>query len=178
MAKKTVKAEEKKLTAIEQNQIKYNEFIKSLDGKSMDELKEVEKTLIADIDANDKKVGNTTFPLPDGYPEFKANVQYFLNKQKVQWQYALGMLELYDALETPDKEMPYPILDLILMNLGQLTFEGADEWRKVKSMTEYIQPMSDAYSEVKAHTYLLAEEHSALLNKMGIEDPTASNPVK
>ena len=173
MAKKTTKVA---TSPIEENQKKYNEYVASLEGKSTDELKAMEQDLIKLMDENDKKVSDAKFKLPNGYSEFRANVIYFLDKQTVQWQYALGMLELVESLKEDMKEIAYPLFDVIVSNLGQLQFKGVEEWKKVKQMTEYVKPISEEYAVLKAYTYLLAEEHSAILNKLGVNDPNASNP--
>lgn len=173
MAKKTTKVA---VSPIEENQKKYNEYVASLEGKSVDELKAMEQELIKLMDKNDKKVSEAKFALPDGYADFRTNVLYFLDKQTVQWQYALGMLELVESLKEDMKEIAYPLFDVIVSNLGQLQFKGIEEWKKVKQMTEYVKPISEEYAVLKAYTYLLAEEHSALLSKLGVNDPNSANP--
>ena len=173
MTKKTTKVV---VSPIEENQKKYNEYVASLEGKSVDELKAMEQELIKLMDKNDKKVSEAKFTLPDGYADFRVNVLYFLDKQTVQWQYALGMLELVESLKEDMKEIAYPLFDVIVSNLGQLQFKGIEEWKKVKQMTEYVKPISEEYAVLKAYTYLLAEEHSALLSKLGVNDPNSANP--
>lgn len=172
MAKK-----EKELTPFEKNKIEFDKFVKSLDGKSREELLAIEQDLIKEIDAHDTKVGKTSFKVKnaDEMKEASEIVRYFLNKQKVQFNYALGMIELYEAFAPDLKTIPYPVLDAILMNLGQLEYDGYDEWKKIKMFNEFTKSYSDAYTDLKARTYLLAEEHSTLQNKLGLNDPVAAN---
>ena len=61
------------------------------------------------------------------------------------------------------------------MNLGQLQFEGHDEWVKIMKFNEFTKPYSDEYTKLKARTYLLSEEHSSLQSKLGLDDAAASN---
>ena len=101
--------------------------------------------------------------------------RYFLNKQKVQFSYVEGLLQLWDAFNPDLEAIPYPTLDCCLMNLGQLQFEGYDEWVKIMKFNEFTKPYSDEYTKLKARTYLLSEEHSALQSKLGLDDAAASN---
>lgn len=175
MAKK-----EKTLSPLEKNKIEYDKFVKNLEGKTKEELLKIEQDLIKEIDAHDTKVGKTSFKVKnaDEMKEAAEIARYFLNKQKVQFNYAIGMVELYEAFAPDMKTIPYPVLDAVLMNLGQLEYDGYDEWKKILKFNDFTKSYSDAYTELKARTYLLAEEHSTLQNKLGLNDPTAANQQK
>lgn len=150
----------------------YDEFVKSLDGKSFDELKKIEENLIKEIDKNDKKVATAVLPLSnENYSEVAKAIRYFLAKQKCQWQFTLGMMKLYEAWtdEKPDG-VTYPVLDSTLRTLGQLEFTGYDEWSKVVLINEYFEPLRSKYVELTDSTYLLGEKHNALMNKMKLFD--------
>ena len=170
----------KKLTEIEKNKIEYDEFIKSLEGKTNEELLTIEQDLIKTIDKHDRKVAKTEFKVvnKEELNEAVEIFHYFLNKQKVQFNYVEGLLQLWDAFNPDLETIPYPVLDCVLLNLGQLQFEGYDEWTKIMKFNEFTKPYSDEYTKLKARTYLYGEEHSALQSKLGISDPTASNPGK
>jgi len=168
----------KKLTAIQKNQVIYNDFVKSLEGKTKEELAQIEQDLIKEIDKHDKKVGKTSFKVEDkeALREAVDVFRYFINKQKVSFQYVEGMLELWNAFNTDMDSIPYAIIDTILMNLGQLEFEGHDEWEKILRFNEFTKSFQEEYLNLKSKTYLLAEEHSTLQSKMGISDANGSNP--
>lgn len=170
----------KKLSAIEKNKLIYDEFVKSLEGKTKDELLAMEQDLIKEIDKHDKKIGKTTFALTDedkeALPEAVDTFHYFINKQKLQYNYVGGMLQLWDSFNKDMNEIPYVVMDVILMNLGQMSFEGHDEWVKISKFEEFTKPFAEEYATLKAKTYLLSEEHSALISKLGIDNPNASNP--
>lgn len=170
----------KKLSPIEKNKLIYDEFVKSLEGKTNEELLAMEQDLIKEIDKHDKKVGKTSFAITNKemLPEAVDTFHYFINKQKLQYNYVGGMLQLWDAFNVELEAISYPLLDVILMNLGQMQFEGHDEWVKISRFEEFTKPYAEDYAALKAKTYLLSEEHSALLSKLGIADAGASNNVQ
>ena len=167
----------KKLSEVEKNQQIYNEFVKSLEGKTNEELLAMEQDLIKEIDKHDRKVAKYEFKVVDkeALKEAVEVYRFFINKQKLQFNYVEGMLQLWDAFNPDIETIPYPMLDVILMNLGQLQFEGYDEWVKIMKFNKFTQPYSDEFTKLKARTYLLSEEHSVLQSKLGLNDAAASN---
>lgn len=167
----------KKLSEIEKNKIEYDKFVKSLDGKTNEELLAIEEELIKTIDKHDRKVAKYEFKVVDKEALSKAVdvFHYFLNKQKVQFSYVEGLLQLWDAFNSDLDTIPYPTLDCCLMNLGQLQFEGHDEWEKIMRFNEFTKPYSNEYTKLKARTYLLSEEHSTLQSKLGLNNASAAN---
>lgn len=170
----------KKLSEVEKNQQIYNEFVKTLEGKTNEELLAMEQDLIKEIDKHDRKVAKYEFKVVDKEALSKAVeiFRYFLNKQKVQFSYVEGLLQLWDAFNPDLEAIPYPTLDCCLMNLGQLQFEGYDEWVKIMKFNEFTKPYSEQYLHLKSKTYLLSEEHSTLQSKLGLGDANTSNPSK
>ena len=167
----------KKLSEVEKNQQIYNDFVKTLEGKTNEELLAMEQDLIKEIDKHDRKVAKYEFKVADkeSLKEAVEVYRFFINKQKLQFSYVEGMLQLWDAFNPDIDAIPYPTFDVILMNLGQLQFEGHDEWVKIMKFNEFTKPYSDDYTKLKARTYLLSEEHSALQSKLGLDDAAASN---
>ena len=167
----------KKLSEVEKNQQIYNDFVKTLEGKTNEELLAIEQDLIKEIDKHDRKVAKYEFKVADkeALKEAVEIYRFFINKQKLQFSYVEGMLQLWDAFNPDLESIPYPTLDCCLMNLGQLQFEGHDEWVKIMKFNEFTKPYSDEYTKLKARTYLLSEEHSALQSKLGLDDAAASN---
>ena len=137
----------------------------------------MEQDLIKEIDKHDRKVAKYEFKVADkeALKEAVEIYRFFINKQKLQFSYVEGMLQLWDAFNPDLETIPYPTFDVILMNLGQLQFEGYDEWVKIMKFNEFTKPYSDEYTKLKARTYLLSEEHSALQSKLGLDDAAASN---
>ena len=63
---------------------KFNEedFKKSLEGKSVEELRKLEEKIVKECDAIDKEVAETEFDMPtENYAEVAKAVKFFLNKQ-------------------------------------------------------------------------------------------------
>ena len=170
----------KKLSEVEKNQQIYNDFVKTLEGKTNEELLAMEQDLIKEIDKHDRKVAKYEFKVVDKEALSKAVdiFHYFLNKQKVQFSYVEGLLQLWDAFNPDLEAIPYPTLDCCLMNLGQLQFEGHDEWVKIMKFNEFTKPYSEQYLHLKSKTYLLSEEHSTLQSKLGLSESNTSNPSK
>ena len=170
----------KQLTVFEENKKKYDKFVKSLDGKTPEELLKIEKKLIKEIEANDKEVSDTKLELPrEGYEKAAETVRYFLSKQTIGLQYIESMLALINMWpeEYPeDSKIDYPAFDAAMTSLGQLQYTGIDEWNRIEDLNKYVKPLSDIYAQFKAKTYLLAEEHSALTSKLQMNDPNAANP--
>ena len=167
----------RKLSEVEKNQQIYNDDVKTLEGKTNEQLLAIEQDLIKEIDKHDRKVAKYEFKVADkeSLKEAVEIYRFFINKQKLQFSYVEGMLQLWDAFNPDLETIPYPVLDTILMNLGQLQFEGHDEWVKIMKFNEFTKPYSDEYTKLKARTYLLSEEHSALQSKLGLDDAAASN---
>lgn len=170
----------KQLTVFEENKKKYDKFVKSLDGKTPEELLKIEKKLIKEIEANDKEVSETKLELPrEGYEKAAETVRYFLSKQTIGLQYIesmLALINMWPEQYPEDGKMNVPPFDAAMTSLGQLQYTGIDDWNRIKNLNEYVKPLSDIYAQFKAKTYLLAEEHSALTSKLQMNDPNASNP--
>lgn len=174
MTKKIKEAKE----AVKTSKEIYEEYVKSLEGKTKEELEAMEKELIEKMEANDQDVSKVLFDMPEeNYAEAAEAIRYFLNKNKVQWQYTLGLVTLYEfwQAEKPTK-INYPTLDATLRNLGGMEFSGYDEWKKVCMMNEYFAPLREGYVKFTEKTYLLAEEHNAIMDAMKIHNPVQTTP--
>lgn len=150
-----------------------DEFKKSLEGKSEAELKEVEQEIIKEAEAVDKKLSETVLELPEkGYQDVRRDIQMFLDKQTVQWQYTQGMLNMYDFW-TPKKPdtIPYPVLHSVLTTLGGLQFTGYKEWNAVVRINNYFASFRDKYIELTEEPYLVAGKHDIVMNLLGLNNP-------
>ena len=86
----------KKLSEVEKNQQIYNDFVKTLEGKTNEELLAMEQDLIKEIDKHDRKVAKYEFKVADkeALKEAVEIYRFFINKQKLQFSYVEGMLQL------------------------------------------------------------------------------------
>lgn len=162
----------------EQKQQELEDYKKSLEGKTREELTEIEKAVIEDADALDKEVAETKYSLPkENFREVADAVCYFIDKQTVQWQYTLGMKNMYDfwAAKTKPAEIPYPQLDMVLRTLGGLQFTGHDEWDKVIAINTYFEPLHNAYSATTEKVYDVAAKHNAVMAALNAVTPIGDN---
>lgn len=140
----------------------------SLEGKTIEEIKEIEQKIIAEAEETQGDLQNRMFDLPKkGYKEAATYIQEFLDKQTVQWQYTVGLLTMYDGWD-PAKfpgQISYPMLDGVLRYLGSLQFTGHEEWRKVIEINKYFEPLHKEYLEINTSIFENAEKHNVVLDK-------------
>lgn len=159
---------------IRKKQEQLRELAKSLKELSTEELEKREKEVIAKADENDKKVGSTEFDLPkDNYKVVAEAVQYFLNKQTVEWQYTLGLLSIYEFWnpEKYSKKITYPMLDATLRTLGEMKFTGYEEWARVIAINKFFEELRKEYEAVTESIYDIANEHNAILDELKLRKP-------
>lgn len=149
------------------------DFKKTLDGKSLEELKKIEQKVIAECDAIDKEVAETSFDMPtENYAEVAKSIKHFLDKQTVQWQYTLGMVAMYDFWkdECP-KKIPYAQLDSVLRTIGNMQFTGYEEWAMVVAINKYCEPLRAKYTEITQRVYDAASKHQMVMEALGLVQP-------
>lgn len=159
---------------IEEKQKFLKEYEESLKGKTLEELQDIEATLIADAEANDERVSKLEFDLPkDNYKIVAEGIRMLLNKQTVQWQYTLGLVGMYDFWnpEKKAKKIPYAQLDSILRTLGSMSFTGYEEWSAVVAINKYFEPLHNAYVDATEATYDIASKHDIVIRKMDSLNP-------
>ena len=143
-------------------------FKKSLEGKTLSELQEIEKTIVKEAEKVDKEIASTEFDLPvNNRKEVFEALQSFIEKQNVQWQFSLGMLKMYEAWsDSSVDKIAYPVLDSTLRTLGQMQFQGHDDWKKVVMINEYFKDIRDKYVATSEKVFTVADKHQALLTAM------------
>lgn len=149
------------------------DFKKTLDGKSLEELKKIEQKVITECDTIDKEVTETNFDMPaENYAEVAKAIKHFLDKQTVQWQYTLSMVAMYDFWkdECP-KTIPYAQLDSVLRTIGNMQFTGYDEWAMVVAINKYFEPLRAKYTEVTQRVYDAASKHQMVMEALGLVQP-------
>lgn len=149
------------------------EYKKSLEGKSVEELHEIEQALIKEADKLDNKISKLEFDMPtENYEEAAVAARTLLNKQSVTWQYTLAMVSMYDfwSAEKPGK-IPYAQLDSFLHTIGDLKFTGYEEWAMVVALNKYLEPLTKQYQDVTGKIYDIANKHSEVQNALGLNTP-------
>jgi len=153
---------------------KFNEedFKKSLEGKSVEELKKIEAEVIKECEKIDDEVANTEFDMPvENYSDVAKAIKYFLDKQTVQWQYTLGMVAMYDFWdENRPEKIPYAQLDSVLRTIGNLQFTGYNEWAMVVVINKYFEPLREEYTKVTQRIYDAATKHNVVMNMLSLDE--------
>lgn len=153
------------------------EFKDSLKGKTVDELKQIEQDIIKEADALDEKIKETSFELPEkGYENVARAIQTLLNKQSVNWQYALAYIAMFDFWN-PEKKadtVAYAMLDSTLRIFGQMEFKGYEEWVAVAAVNKYFEPLQEKYSELTEKVYDIASRHNTVMEALGLTTPIES----
>ena len=166
---------------IEEKQKFLKEYEESLKDKTLEELRDIEATLIADAEANDERVSKLEFDLPkENYKVVAEGIRMLLNKQTVQWQYTLGLVGMYDFWdpEKKSKKIPYAQLDSILRTLGTMQFTGYTEWTAVVAINKYFEPLHNAYVDATEATYDIASKHDIVIRKMEALSPKEEKEKK
>ena len=154
------------------------EYKKLIDSKSLEEVLEIEKGVINEANELNTKIAKHQFKLPTkGYKEVAEAIRYFLNKQSVTWQYTVGLITMYDFWDpkTRPVNVLYPMFDGTLRTLGEMKFEGYDEWKKVVAINKYFEDLRDEYSVLTEQIWDNASKHNIILDRLQILDPASAN---
>lgn len=142
-----------------------NDFKKSLEGKTLEELEALEQQIIEEADKLNEDMSKATLKVPTkNYKEAAKGIRRALNKQTIQWQYTLGMVNMYDTWDPENRpnEVAYPTLDATIRTLGSLQYTGYDEWKDVLMFTEFFEPIKEEYTKISAKVYDNADMHCAV----------------
>ena len=157
-----------------EQQKELNKFKKTLVDKTMPELEAIEQDLIKEADAQGEELGKMEFDMPtENYEQVAEFVRMFLEKQSVQWQYALGLVVMYEFWDPKKRaeKIPYPHLDSILRTFGNMQFTGYKEWVAIVAINKYFEPLSKAYADATEETFNIALKHDAVLKAMELLKP-------
>lgn len=153
-----------------------SEFKKSLTVKTHDELKEMLDAITKESMDLDKEVSGLTYTLnADGQDEAFTAIKYFINKQKIRWDYALGMIELYEYFDKTQETITFAMLDTVLRMLGQLEFDGYYEWKQVSRVNTYFTPVAASYRETTEKIYDIAERYQAVDGQLKMYEAESCN---
>ena len=151
-----------------------SEFNKSLTTKTKEELQAMLDVVTEESKELDKEVSALVYTLPEADQKvpFEA-IQYFINKQKVRWDYTLGLIELYEYFDKAQTEMTFAMLDTVLRMLGQLEFDGYVEWKKVAAVNAYFTPIATEYRKTTEKIYDIAERFQAIDGQLKLHETPA-----
>ena len=155
--------------SVKKQKVEFDNFVKSLEGKTIEELEEIEQKVIKEADDTDKKIAATKFDLSSvNYVNVAKSIRMLLDKQTVQWQYTMALKQIYDVWDPENKPafIKYPEFDSTLRTLGGLQYTGYIEWCAVIDINEYFAPIREKYVETSNLVFNVAEKHNAVLVKM------------
>jgi hypothetical protein len=151
-----------------------SEFKLTIANKTKEELDALMLEIIEESKVLDKEVSELTYDLDTAKQKdaFEA-IQYFINKQKVRWDYTLGLIELYEYFDKAQTEMTFAMLDTVLRMLGQLEFDGYVEWKKVAAVNTYFTPIAAEYRKTTEKIYDIAERFQAIDGQLKLYETPA-----
>lgn len=153
---------------------KYKESLKDM---TLEQLQAEEQKIIEETDKHNEARMKLKFKMPaKNYKEAMVCVRMALDSMTVQWQYALGLKAMYEFFD-PEKrseEVEFPMLDSMLRTLGNAQLKGYDQWCAVVTISEYFEPIRDAYAAAGAEVYIDAERHNAVVNQMQLFKPATT----
>ena len=140
-----------------------SDFKKSLAEMTEDQLRELAAKLIEDSKELDARVSKTEYTLPTkGQKDAFEAIKYFLNTQKVKWNYALGIITIYEYFDQAQKTVTFAMLDTVLRLLGSLEYTGYDEWKRVSLVNDYFTPVAQDYRNLTDEIYNIGERYAAV----------------
>lgn len=149
-----------------------SDFKKSLVDMTEDQLRELAAKLIEDSKELDARVSKTEYTLPTkGQKDAFEAIKYFLNTQKVKWNYALGIITIYEYFDQAQKTVTFAMLDTVLRLLGSLEYTGYDEWKRVSLVNDYFTPVAQDYRDLTDEIYNIGERYAAVDGQLKMFEP-------
>ena len=140
-----------------------SDFKKSLVEMTEEQLRDLAAKLIEESKELDARVSQTEYKLATkGQKDAFEAIKYFLNTQKVKWNYALGIITIYEYFDQAQKNITFAMLDTVLRLLGSLEFTGYDEWKKVSLVNDYFTPVAQDYRDLTDEIYNIGERYAAV----------------
>ncbi len=155
-----------------------SDFKKSLVEMTEEQLNELATKLVEESKALDERVSKTEYTLPTkGQKDAFEAIKYFLNTQKVKWNYALGIITIYEYFDQAQKNITFAMLDTVLRLLGSLEFTGYDEWKKVSLVNDYFTPVAQDYRDLTDEIYNIGERYAAVDGQLKMFAPVDPEAV-
>lgn len=155
-----------------------SDFKKSLTEMTEEQLRELAAKLVEESKELDGRVSQTEYTLPTkGQKDAFEAIKYFLNTQKVKWNYALGIITIYEYFDQAQKTISFAMLDTVLRLLGSLEFTGYDEWKKVSLVNDYFTPVAQDYRDLTDEIYNIGERYAAVDGQLKMFAPVDPEEV-
>ena len=148
---------------------------------TQEELDDLEKVLMEEMDTYDKYIKERVYELPEGCAFEGKNytrsmiadyIVQFISKIEQTWQYVLGLYELCKFWkDTTNKEISFGALDSTLRLLDQCKFQGMTEWRNILTVNEYMKALHEAYAKDTTQQIAYAKMHNEIMKRRDLIDP-------
>ena len=156
-----------------------SEFKASLANMTKEELEALAAKLTEESKETDSKVANLKYALENkGQKAAWDAIKTFLNKQAVKWNYALGLMTLYEFFDKPQKEISFAMLDTVLRLLGSIEYTGYTEWKLVTTINDYFTPISVDFRDVTDEIYDVAERYALVDSQLKMFETVPENGVE
>ena len=156
-----------------------SEFKASLANMTKEELEALAAKLTEESKATDSKVANLKYALENkGQKTAWDAIKTFLDKQSVKWNYALGLITLYEFFDKPQKEISFAMLDTVLRLLGSIEYTGYTEWKLVTTINDYFTPISVDFRDVTDEIYDVAERYALVDSQLKMFETVPENGVE
>lgn len=165
MSKETKKKETNAVNPM----VEVAKFKETLKDMTLEQLQELEQKIIKETDEHNEARMKLKFKLPaKNYKEAMTAIRTSLDSMTVQWQYALGLKAMYEFFDPENRkeEVEFPMLDTMLRTLGNAQLKGYEQWCFVVTISDYFEPIREAYANAGAEVYVDAEKHNAIVNEM------------
>ena len=145
-----------------------------LNGKTLEELQQIEQEVIKEAEEVDKEVNSKEFKLKnDGYADVAKSIRTLLDKQTIQWQYTVALVSMYEFWdpEKNPKKVSYAMLDTTLRTLGGQSYTGYAEAKAVVGINAYFDNIREEYAATTEKIYDIASKHNVVMEKMNLNKP-------
>ena len=134
-------------------------------------LKELEKQLMEEFDANDKLINHEFYTLEGSSKEVKklgSVVVKFLEKIDAEFRAAQVVLECINFWsEVPQVDgaykVPHSIFDTTLRLLNSIKYKGKEELDGIVKVNQWFMPSHNAYNKNLIYTHVLSAKHQEIL---------------
>ena len=134
-------------------------------------LKELEKQLMEEFDANDKLINHEFYTLEGSSKEVKklgSVVVKFLEKIDAEFRAAQVVLECINFwFEVPQVDgaykVPHSIFDTTLRLLNSIKYKGKEELDGIVKVNQWFMPSHNAYNKNLIYTHVLSAKHQEIL---------------
>ena len=134
-------------------------------------LKELEKQLMEEFDANDKLINHEFYTLEVSSKEVKklgSMVVKFLEKIDAEFRAAQVVLECINFWsEVPQVDgaykVPHSIFDTTLRLLNSIKYKGKEELDGIVKVNQWFMPSHNAYNKNLIYTHVLSAKHQEIL---------------